>query len=419
MSMDYTSVSPGTSTAKRALPQPSQSEDKESVRIKFAGLAVDVAKKVQPEPKDTASHSGTPLLERQVKQVETRLLNFATQGKTFTYHSMGRALWQHFGLVRDQEIGKGRFGRVYDLHNLANEHIAFKKLSNRTGQTLSLCGCNEVNALAIEHNNILKTYALLLQKNTGDHFEYRILSDLGQMPQQKDRIIHQVKSVFMEYLDGMNLRSALETQRLTYSEDSAIVVGHALSAATQYLHSRHITHQDIKPENIMLTKTAIKLVDFGSSKDLSTNKTSSALYGSPIYMAPEAATVSGSALVGQRHDQNVDNWSTGATVCEVAYNKLPYQYDVGLGLIDENARKTDVIKANQHFARQSVEEKKAFLQSQRNEHAHHPELTVLIVQLFDGNPATRKTATEAHGAFSELSELSELYQLMKTSEFTP
>ena len=60
-----------------------------------------------------------------------------------------------------------------------------------------------------------------------------------------------------------------------------------LAIAVEWLHSYNIVHRDIKPENILIdSKGHIRLIDFGLSKKLESNRTRT-ICGTPGYLAPE------------------------------------------------------------------------------------------------------------------------------------
>ncbi len=68
----------------------------------------------------------------------------------------------------------------------------------------------------------------------------------------------------MEYLEGETLAARLSRGSLPLSQvlTSAIEISDALDKA----HRKGMTHRDLKPGNIMLTKSGTKLLDFGLAK---------------------------------------------------------------------------------------------------------------------------------------------------------
>ena len=66
----------------------------------------------------------------------------------------------------------------------------------------------------------------------------------------------------MEYVDGVNLRQLLATERVSPREALAIVP--QICDALQFAHDQGIVHRDIKPENILLDRRGrVKVADFG------------------------------------------------------------------------------------------------------------------------------------------------------------
>ncbi len=68
----------------------------------------------------------------------------------------------------------------------------------------------------------------------------------------------------MEYLGGDTLAQRLENGALPL--DQALTVAIEIAAALDKAHRQGITHRDLKPGNIMLTKAGAKLLDFGLAK---------------------------------------------------------------------------------------------------------------------------------------------------------
>jgi serine/threonine protein kinase len=68
----------------------------------------------------------------------------------------------------------------------------------------------------------------------------------------------------MEYLEGQTLADRLERGPLKL--DNALTIAIEIADALDNAHRAGITHRDLKPASIMLTKTGAKLVDFGLAK---------------------------------------------------------------------------------------------------------------------------------------------------------
>ena len=111
----------------------------------------------------------------------------------------------------------------------------------------------------------------------------------------------------MEYINGENL------QGKKLSVDEAVRLAKMLLRAEQFLLKYDLVHGDIKPENIIKTKT-FKIVDFGSIVEIfSINNRA----GTPSYLAPER-------LRGDAISERSEIFSIGVTLYELLTGKLPY-----------------------------------------------------------------------------------------------
>lgn len=126
----------------------------------------------------------------------------------------------------------------------------------------------------------------------------------------------------MEYVDGLNLRQAMQAGR--FSPAAALAIVPQICDALQYAHGEGILHRDIKPENILLdTKGRVKIADFGIAKLVRPEENPEALtsagaaVGTPHYMAPEQLEKP------QEVDQRADIYSLGVVFYELLTGELP------------------------------------------------------------------------------------------------
>ncbi len=126
----------------------------------------------------------------------------------------------------------------------------------------------------------------------------------------------------MEYVDGVNLRQAMQAARFTPAQALALIP--ELCAALQYAHDHGVLHRDIKPENILLDpKGRVKVADFGIARiagdermEFTLTRTGSVL-GSAAYIAPEQ--------IERPHevDHRADLYSLGVVLYEMLTGELP------------------------------------------------------------------------------------------------
>jgi Tol biopolymer transport system component len=144
----------------------------------------------------------------------------------------------------------------------------------------------------------------------------------------------------MEYLEGVSLARRLRRGPLPLEQAlrCAIEIGDALDKA----HRKGVVHRDLKPGNIMLTRSGTKLLDFGLVKlrphgvpavpgTSATTETGplteeGAVLGTLPYMAPEQ-------LEGRETDARTDIFAFGATAYEMVTGRRAFEGTSQAGLI--------------------------------------------------------------------------------------
>jgi len=107
--------------------------------------------------------------------------------------------------------------------------------------------------------------------------------------------------LLMEYVDGKTLEE-LEAPAM----DQLILVFNQVVSALSHMHRRGVFHGDLKPSNIMLSKTGqVKLIDFGTARIKGEEK--NRIQGTPQYMAPEQ-------VADKLVDDRTDIYNLGATM---------------------------------------------------------------------------------------------------------
>jgi len=146
----------------------------------------------------------------------------------------------------------------------------------------------------------------------------------------------------MEYLEGGTLAERLAKSAIPF--DQALRIAIQVADALDRAHRTGITHRDLKPGNIMLTKDGAKVLDFGLAKmreraagamtsggsvmaTLTTPLTGEgAIVGTLQYMAPEQ-------LEGQEADARSDIFAFGAIVYEMVAGRRPFEGKTQAALI--------------------------------------------------------------------------------------
>jgi eukaryotic-like serine/threonine-protein kinase len=206
-------------------------------------------------------------------------------------------------------IGAGGMGEVYKVRDTRlGRIVAIKVLPEHLSRNPEVRARFEREARAISqlsHSNICS------------------LHDIGQ----QDNIDYLV----MEYLEGETLAAHLAKGPLPTADmlRCGIEIANALDCA----HRSGFVHRDLKPGNIMLTKSGTKLMDFGLARAVAPPSAAGALTESPTATGPLTAkgTIVGTfqymapeQLEGKEADARADLWALGCVLYEMATGKCAF-----------------------------------------------------------------------------------------------
>ncbi len=127
-----------------------------------------------------------------------------------------------------------------------------------------------------------------------------------------------VAYIAMEFVEGQTLSQYL-AQRVKFSEADVASMATQLLDALAHAHEHGVWHRDVKPSNVIMTKTGrIKIADFGIARtDTSALTMANSVLGTPMYMAPEQ-------FMGKPIDHRVDVYGAGVVLYQLLAGKAPF-----------------------------------------------------------------------------------------------
>ncbi len=147
---------------------------------------------------------------------------------------------------------------------------------------------------------------------------------------------HGVEFLVMELLDGETLADRIARGPLPMRD--VLRYGREIAAALDRAHRAGVVHRDLKPGNVMITKSGAKLLDFGLAKGCTIEITADGatqqksltqegtILGTFQYMAPEQ-------LEGTEADARTDIFALGALLYEMATGRRAFDGKTKTSLI--------------------------------------------------------------------------------------
>ncbi len=141
-------------------------------------------------------------------------------------------------------------------------------------------------------------------------------------------LAHGCYYIAMEYVDGGSLKDLIARGPLPIG--NALDIAIQLADALDYAHREGLIHRDVKPANVLLTRSGRpKLADFGIVQALherSALTLPGSSPGTPMYMSPEQAE-------GQPTDSRTDIYSLGIVLYEMITGRPPFSAPVAMATL--------------------------------------------------------------------------------------
>jgi response regulator RpfG family c-di-GMP phosphodiesterase/serine/threonine protein kinase len=252
--------------------------------------------------------------------------------------------------VLDQ-LGSGGMGVVYLAeHRLLKRRAAVKvvPVDDECPYAIRERFYAEMNILAeLHHENVVTAY------------------EAGELPPPGPDMPGLIYLV-MELVDGGDLERQVINHGICAVPEACDYIRQA-ACGLQAAHDRHLVHRDIKPTNLLLTRSGrVKLADFGLARQFCSQLTDPrSLLGSLEFMSPEQSL--DPSAVGKE----ADIYGLGATLFWLLTGEMPYPFSCTVG---------SALRALQQEAPRKLRQLRPDAPA---------ELEALIDKMLDRNPARR------------------------------
>ncbi|MDQ3642011.1 MAG: Stk1 family PASTA domain-containing Ser/Thr kinase [Actinomycetota bacterium] len=143
--------------------------------------------------------------------------------------------------------------------------------------------------------------------------------------------------IVMEYVDGLTLRDLIRRQGPLMANRAA-EIGADIAGALQFAHVGGVIHRDVKPGNVLITTSQVKVTDFGIARagDPAESLTQAgAVMGTATYFSPEQAQ-------GHVVDPRTDVYSLGVVLYEMVAGRPPFTGDNPVSIAYQHVREEPV-----------------------------------------------------------------------------
>ena len=211
-----------------------------------------------------------------------------------------------------RRLGEGGMGAVYlAYHENKDQQVAIKVLGDHLASNQAYVDrfYREAKSGALlNHPSIVRSFGAGQDQATAKHY------------------------LVLEYVDGITAHALLERYgRLSVGD--AVHIALDIARALEHAHSRNVIHRDIKPDNILITRSGVsKLADLGLAKrtDEASHLTATRQgFGTSYYMPYEQA------LNAKHADGRSDIYALGATLYHLITGEVPFKGENHLEVVEK------------------------------------------------------------------------------------
>jgi beta-lactam-binding protein with PASTA domain/predicted Ser/Thr protein kinase len=151
--------------------------------------------------------------------------------------------------------------------------------------------------------------------------------------------------IVMEYVDGLTLRDVVRRQG-PLAATRAAEIGADIAAALHFAHVGGVIHRDVKPGNVLITTSQVKVTDFGIARagDPAESLTQAgAVMGTATYFSPEQAQ-------GHVVDPRTDVYSLGVVLYEMVTGRPPFTGENPVSIAYQHVREEPVPPSSHNAA---------------------------------------------------------------------